>query len=389
MGTLKNLRIERNLTIQDISSFMGISNVEYENIEKEKCLDKLDLGALLKLAIILDVDINKLLDINDTEISIIENKQDEIKKHFDKKGINNSAWQTLSAKEQNSIANNINLLLNNLPSCFSKPTKLNSIPNDVDYIMCVDENGNEGLIKNARKAIREGKDISIHDQFLTITGCIFKRNEYHDAYKQIHKLKEKYWPQGCYFENGKSIAVCLHSRDIRRQNTPFDNMTINHKDFIYDLSKTIENLSFKIISATIDVKKYALNAKYNDNIYFTAMKFLLERYIYATRNHKKGIIVIESRKSRNDSKLLKQIVNLFLTGSEYLKEVEFRDRIKGIYFNDKRNYQQTHSYIGLEIVDLCSYPINKYIKLSKKDEAFLIIENKLDKGIEKAIKRFP
>lgn len=70
-------------------------------------------------------------------------------------------------------------------------------------------------------------------------------------------------------------------------------------------------------------------------------------------------------------------------------EVEFRDRIKGIYFNDKRNYQQTHSYIGLEIVDLCSYPINKYIKLSKKDEAFLIIENKLDKGIEKAIKRFP
>ena len=119
------------------------------------------------------------------------------------------------------------------------------------------------------------------------------------------------------------------------------------------------------------------------------MKFLLERYIYATRNHKKGIIVIESRKSRNDSKLLKQIVNLFLTGSEYLKEVEFRDRIKGIYFNDKRNYQQTHSYIGLEIVDLCSYPINKYIKLSKKDESFLIIENKLDKGIEKAIKRFP
>lgn len=115
MGTLKNLRIERNLTIQDISSFMGISNVEYENIEKEKCLDKLDLGALLKLAIILDVDIDKLLDINDTEISIIENKQDEIKKHFDKKGINNSAWQTLSAKEQNSIANNINLLLNNLP----------------------------------------------------------------------------------------------------------------------------------------------------------------------------------------------------------------------------------------------------------------------------------
>lgn len=389
METLKKLREERNLTIQEVSSFIGISNVDYENIEKENCLYRLGLDSIINLTIILDVDIDTLLDIDDTKTFILENKQYAIKEHFEKKGINKSAWQNLSNKEQNCIANNIQLLLNNFPPCFTKPTKLKNIPADIDYIMCVDENGNEGLIKNAHKAIKEGKDISIHDQFLTITGCIFTRTEYYDAYKKIHQLKEKYWSQGCYLENGKNIAVCLHSRDIRRHNVPFDDMTINYKSFIYDLSQTIKDLSFKIISATIDVKKYALNDKYNDDIYFTAMKFLFERYIYATKNNKKGIIVIESRKSRNDKKLLNQIVNLFLTGSGYLKDSEFQNKIIGIYFNDKRSYKQTHSYIGLEIVDLCSYPINKFIKLSKKDDAFLIIENKLDKSIEKAIKIFP
>lgn len=77
--------------------------------------------------------------------------------------------------------------------------------------------------------------------------------------------------------------------------------------------------------------------------------------------------------------------------SKDIDYVMFVDEI-GIYFNPKWNQGYDNTFSGLEIADLTSYPIHKYIRNNKKDKAFLALENKIDKYpdyINKGIKVFP
>ena len=56
------------------------------------------------------------------------------------------------------------------------------------------------------------------------------------------------------------------------------------------------------------------------------------------------------------------------------------------------SHGKTSTYCGLELADLCSYPIHKFVKYNKKDKAFLAIENKIDcfpNYINKGLKIFP
>ena len=88
---------------------------------------------------------------------------------------------------------------------------------------------------------------------------------------------------------------------------------------------------------------------------------------YATNSIRKGIILLESRGYKEDSILLKHI------------NPKWQD-----------NYHTTT--VGLEIADLFSYPIHKFLKLEKKDKAFKIIENKIigyPEYLNKGLKVFP
>ena len=83
---------------------------------------------------------------------------------------------------------------------------------------------------------------------------------------------------------------------------------------------------------------------------------------------------------------------IFETGIRKVTSNELSDRILGIYFNPKWNQGYDNTFSGLEIADLTSYPIHKYIRNNKKDKAFLALENKIDKYpdyINKGIKVFP
>lgn len=272
-----------------------------------------------------------------------------------------------------------------------KPIKIKNWEKDIDYVMFVDENGNSD-VKDILKCISKSQKIDINNKYFTVTGVIFTKDQYSIAKNKLDALKSKYWKNGSYLYKDEYKKVCFHSREIRRQDRAFDKNLINYEDFIEDLSDLIDNLDYKIISITIDKEKYILN-HYQYNVYNTAMCFLMQRYIYVMNNNCKGLIMLEARGKDEDYLLLNEMKHIiFETGIKKISSKELQDKIAGIYFNPKWNNRYDNTFSGLEIADLSSYPIHKYVRNNHKDKSFLVLENKIDKYpdyLNKGIKIFP
>ena len=275
---------------------------------------------------------------------------------------------------------------------YDKPTKILSIKKNIDYIMCIDENGSSANLTYVLKQILNEKELSDDDKYFTITGCIFTKEEYIYSKKLIKLLKNKYWNNGEFNDAKTKKAVCFHSRDIRKHNGCFNENVINYTEFMVDLSNTMKDIKCKIISISINLYEY-LKKGYTHNVYNVAFDFLLERYIYDTENNKKGIIMLEARGKAEDKELLKHISKVINhTGTKKISSKELKNKIDGVYFNPKWNEEYSSTYVGLEITDLFSYPIHKYIKRNTKDKAFLIFEDKIvgyPNYKNKGIKLFP
>ena len=277
---------------------------------------------------------------------------------------------------------------------YDKPIKLLSIRKDIDYIMCIDENGSSSNLTYVLKQISNEKELSEDDKYFTITGCIFTKEEYLNSKKLIKLLKNKYWVNGMFYDikTNEQKAVCFHSRDIRKHNNCFNDSIINYNEFMVDLSNTMKDIQCKIISISINLYEY-LKKGYTHNVYNVAFDFLLERYIYETDNNKKGIVMLEARGKNEDKELLEHISKVInKTGTKKISSKELRAKINGVYFNPKWSEEYSSTYVGLEITDLFSYPIHKFVKRNKKDQAFLLFESKIVGYLSyknKGIKTFP
>ncbi len=277
---------------------------------------------------------------------------------------------------------------------YERPTKILSINEEIDYIMCIDENGSSGNLAYILKQISNEEQVLEEEKYFTITGCIFTKKEYLKSREEIEKLKTKYWEDGMFYDEklNKNKAVCFHSRDIRKHNNCFNDKLINYEEFMIDLTSVMKNIDCKIISISINLYEY-LKKGYTHNVYNVAFDFLLERYIYATKSRKKGLIMLEARGKEEDSELLKHIAKVInKTGTKKISSKELKYKIKGVYFNPKWNEEYSSTYVGLEITDLFSYPIHKYIKRSNKDRAFMTFEDKIvgyPNYEKKGIKKFP
>lgn len=274
-----------------------------------------------------------------------------------------------------------------------KPSKIELWTSDIDYAMFVDENGSESKINAVFKAITNNKEVDDNDRFFTITGCIFEKENYKNAVDEMDSLKKKYWNNGQYFDtkSKKNKYVCFHSREIRRHDFAFNDKLINHEDFTNDLTLVLKNTKCTIISITIDLLEY-LRQGYLHNVYETAFDFLMERYIYATKNNKKGIIMLEARGKNEDNDLLKHIITVLNTGRKNIPPEELSEKIVGVYFNPKWNEEYSHTFAGLEFADLFSYPIHQFAKYKKETPAFEVLKPKIDKYpdfLNKGIKIFP
>lgn len=277
---------------------------------------------------------------------------------------------------------------------YDKPIKIRQLSDEIEYIMCIDENGSSNNLIYILKQISNDKEVLKDDKYFTITGCIFTKKEYMDSKNIIKELKNKYWENGKFYDkkSNKAKTVCFHSREIRKHDNCFNDSLINYNEFMVDLTNAMINIQCKIISISINLYEY-LKRGYTHNVYNVAFDFLLERYIYATSGNKKGIIMLEARGKEEDSELLEHISKVIRkTGTKNIKSSELKNKIKGVYFNPKWNEEYSSTYTGLEITDLYSYPIHKFIKRNKKDQAFLTYENKIvgyPNYNNKGIKVFP
>ena len=282
----------------------------------------------------------------------------------------------------------------NKENWWNYPKKIDFWENDIDYAMFVDENGSSGKINNILKKIANNKEIDENDKYFTITGCIFTKQNYLKAKKDIEDLKEKYWKNSMYYDtkSNSNKYVCFHSREIRRHDKAFNDKLIEHNQFTQDLTKVLKNIDCVIISINIDLLDY-LKKGYLQNIYEKAFDLLIERYIYATKNNKKGIIMLEARGKEEDKILLKHIYEVInIKGKKYISTNEFKKKIEGVYFNPKWNKEYNSTYVGLEITDLFSYPIHQYVKYSKTNPAFEVLKPKINgypNFTNKGIKIFP
>lgn len=277
---------------------------------------------------------------------------------------------------------------------YEYPQKIKTWNIGIDYVMFIDENGNAGAIKEIFQKRLNGISISDDEKYFTITGCIFEKKNYSIARNNIRKLKEKYWENGFYYDTKHKDTryVCLHSRDIRMHTGAFNEKLINYNNFIQELSDVLSIVECKIISVSIDLEEYIIKNE-TSPVYEKAFDLLLERYIYATDNHKKGIIMLESRGKKDDKVLLKHINDVInVNGAKKISSKELTEKIIGVYFNPKWYGGHSTTFVGLEIADLFSYPIHQYIKYKEKNISFKTIENKINcypNYINKGIKIFP
>lgn len=273
----------------------------------------------------------------------------------------------------------------------NRPTQIKNWEKDVDYVMFIDENGISD-ITHILKKIMKGKQILDEEKFFTVTGVIFTKSNYRNAKNTINSLKKQYWKNGYFQYHNKLQKVCFHSREIRRGSGPFNYNYIDYISFMNNLSLTIDKLDYKIISITINIEEY-LKKNYRFDVYNTAMCFLMQRYIYYMPNSARGLIMLESRGKNEDKQLLNEMKHIiFETGIRTISSDELITKIAGIYFNPKWNNIYDETYIGLEIADLSSYPIHKFVRNSHRDKAFEILEKKIDKYpyyMNKGLKIFP
>lgn len=263
-----------------------------------------------------------------------------------------------------------------------KPTSLEEFRKDFDYIMFVDENGHASHLKSIIKKINEGITVDQREAFFTVTGCVIKREDFPQIRSSIIQLKEKHWPpNGEAMINGSLKRVCFHSRDIRRRNEPFTSNQIDRENFLDDLSNFIDKSPFTIFSSTVNMELYAMK-KYPEqrDPYNMCMDFIFERFgkFFLNRKNATGVVVLECRGKKEDYKLLRHCVEILNSGTFYASPQDLCS-INGIYFNTKwaEKYNFKKSYFGLEIADLVSFPIHKFIRDNIRDPSFEIIERKL------------
>lgn len=274
-----------------------------------------------------------------------------------------------------------------------KPKLLDKWPDDVDYSMFIDENSSALSLKTVLEKTKNKEVVKREDSIFTITGCILTKNEHQKLMREFSKLKTRYWQNRKWYceKNSEYQTVCFHSREIRNHSLAFRNIE-NYDEFLNDLTKVIDDINFTIISISIDLTNFIYKIP-EQGIYEIAFKFLFERFVYFMKGCNKGVLVLESRGKKEDKILLQHINEIiFNDGTEFIKKKELEKKIKGVYFDPKFKNQKRATCPGLELTDLCSYPIHKYIKYGTRDQSFDIIEPKFYKYPNyenKGIKIFP
>ncbi len=203
-----------------------------------------------------------------------------------------------------------------------------------------------------------------------LAGCLFEEKELLRVEKKINDFKLEFF---------ETTDVILHSRDIRKCEGAFQilfDLKIK-KRFYEKLDKIIAKANFSVIGAGVNkeehIKKYGKGAK---DPYAISLGFIMERLIFCldAKSPLSAVnIKIERRGKREDKQLLDQYNSILDRGTYYASSNRLRKKISSFESSLKKD-----NIVGLQIADLCAYPLARHILNPKEPYIpFQIIEKKL------------
>ncbi|MEZ4104579.1 MAG: DUF3800 domain-containing protein [Candidatus Paceibacterota bacterium] len=212
----------------------------------------------------------------------------------------------------------------------------------------------------------------IDEQFpiFLLQGILFSEVEYVRVCEIVKAMKQEFFG---------SDGVILHSRDIRKCEGAFQvlfDLELKQK-FYTTLNKILKEAEYTIIAVAIDkkrhIEKYGKSAQ---NPYTICLSFMMERLIFtldAFSGNATVAIDIEKRGKREDGELLAHYNSIVDRGTYHVDSTRFKSRITDFMMQSKRENE-----IGLQIADLCAYPVARHV-LNKEEPyiPFEIIRTKL------------
>ncbi len=230
------------------------------------------------------------------------------------------------------------------------------------YHFFMDETGDHGL-----SFVDENFPIFL------LAGCLFESAEYEKIIQKINTFNQEFF---------NTTEVILHSRDIRKCDGAFQILfDLELKKKFYErLNAIISGANFTAIAVAIDKKKHIEKyGKLANNPYTICLSYILERLVFCTdeNNGTSTVsITIEKRGKKEDKQLLAHYNSVTDRGTYHVNADRFKRRIVDFKMMAKRDND-----VGLQIADLCAYPIARHVLNSEEPYIpFKIIEGKLRKG---------
>lgn len=227
------------------------------------------------------------------------------------------------------------------------------------YHLFLDETGDHGL-----------SFVDKNFPLFLLAGCLFDSEELTKIKKEIDNFKREFFG---------TTDVILHSRDIRKCEGAFQilfDLEIK-KNFYEKLNKIIGEANFTIFGSGVNkeehIKKYGKGAK---DPYVLSLSFIMERLVFCL--DKKGTeavvdIKIEKRGRKEDQQLLNQYNTILDKGTYYVSLERLKNKV-----GEFSSFLKTENIIGLQIADLCAYPLARHTLNSKQPyPPFDIIKDKI------------
>jgi len=210
------------------------------------------------------------------------------------------------------------------------------------YFFFLDETGDHGL-----------SYIDKNFPLFLLCGTLIREDNLRFFEEEVNNFKRKYF---------KTDKIVLHSREIRRCEGPFQilfDLDLKAK-FYNDLNTLIGKCVYYIVGAGINkeehIRRYGKSAK---DPYSLSLSFVMERVIFCLDKMDPASVVevvVEERGRKEDSVLLSHYNLILDRGTYYVSPERIKKKVVRFDFHPKRD-----NIIGLQLADLCAYPLARNI----------------------------
>lgn len=231
------------------------------------------------------------------------------------------------------------------------------------YLLFLDESGDHGL-----------KTISPDFPIFVLTGLLFSEASYADVCAKINAFKQK------FFGN---TDVILHRRDMRKYERGFEILFDDKvkRQFYTELNRILQAADYTIISSVINKQKHIdTYGKLADDPYEIALTFVMERTLFEA-DDKQDVtnihVTIEGRGKKEDAQLARRYNELLYRGTGQVDSA----RLVQIYDDELEVRRKRDNDCGLQLADLCAYPIARYyLNNNEPNLAYDVIKDKIRSG---------